>query len=271
MSYPEPRYLGETGEVSAAFRRADHEPELTYPSGGTVHYLATGASTDGEFGLYRWDFAPAVSGPDPHFHKTISESFSSCPARSACTTASSGSRPRRRLPFVPEAAFTHSRTKAASGAMRCAVRSRCPARGLLRDAGRGGERTDAHRGGTDGVLPQARHLLALTLRLNRRSHAVVIREEPLSREERPYPWWIHGSVLVVRFPAAVAEQPRRCRVPRHTRRPLGHGDLTGPDVTADAWSRPATLDGTTPSRNWCSAKRDSATPVRSRSSQRWRI
>lgn len=75
MSYPEPRYFGETGEVSASLRRADHKPELTYPSGGTVHYLATGASTDGEFGLYRWDFAPAVSGPDPHFHKTISESF----------------------------------------------------------------------------------------------------------------------------------------------------------------------------------------------------
>ena len=75
MSYPVPRYHGETGEVSASFRRSDHEPELTYSSGGTVHYLATGGSTAGEFGLYRWDFAPTVSGPDAHFHKTISESF----------------------------------------------------------------------------------------------------------------------------------------------------------------------------------------------------
>ena len=75
MSYPAPRYHGDTGEVSASFRRAEHLPELTYPSGGTVHYLATGGSTDSEFGLYRWDFAPTVSGPDPHFHKTISESF----------------------------------------------------------------------------------------------------------------------------------------------------------------------------------------------------
>ena len=75
MSYPAPRYLGETGEVSASLRRADHEPDLRYRSGGTVHYLATGGSTDREFGLYRWDFAPTVSGPDPHFHKTISESF----------------------------------------------------------------------------------------------------------------------------------------------------------------------------------------------------
>jgi mannose-6-phosphate isomerase-like protein (cupin superfamily) len=75
VSYPGPRYHAETGQVSASFRRAGHDPELTYPSGVTVHYLATGGSTDGEFGLYRWDFAPAVSGPDPHFHKTISESF----------------------------------------------------------------------------------------------------------------------------------------------------------------------------------------------------
>lgn len=42
MSYPSPRYLGDSGEVS---------------------------------GLYRWDMGPGPSGPDPHFHKTISESF----------------------------------------------------------------------------------------------------------------------------------------------------------------------------------------------------
>jgi mannose-6-phosphate isomerase-like protein (cupin superfamily) len=40
-----------------------------------VHYIATGASTGGKFGLYRWDFGPGRSGPDPHFHRTISESF----------------------------------------------------------------------------------------------------------------------------------------------------------------------------------------------------
>ena len=75
MSYPEPRYAGETGEVSATLRRSDHEPELTYPSGNTVHYLATAASTNGEFGLYRWEMGREPSGPGPHFHKTISESF----------------------------------------------------------------------------------------------------------------------------------------------------------------------------------------------------
>ncbi len=75
MSYPEPRHLGESGLVNATLRPADHEPKLTYRSGGTVHYLATGASTNGQFGLYRWEMAAAQSGPGPHFHRTISESF----------------------------------------------------------------------------------------------------------------------------------------------------------------------------------------------------
>ncbi len=75
MSYPEPRYLGEGGEVSAAYRPGDHEPELTYATGNTVHYLATGATTNGQFGLYRWVMGPKPSGPDPHFHRSITESF----------------------------------------------------------------------------------------------------------------------------------------------------------------------------------------------------
>ncbi len=75
MSYPPARYHKDHGEVSAEFRAVDHEPELVQPSGGSVHYLATGAATGGEFGLYRWDFGTGRTGPDPHFHKTISESF----------------------------------------------------------------------------------------------------------------------------------------------------------------------------------------------------
>ncbi|HEY3878332.1 MAG TPA: cupin domain-containing protein [Trebonia sp.] len=76
MSYPEPRYTGDTGEVSATFRRADQAPELTYrSSGNSVSYLATGAATAGRFGLYRWDFSAEPSGPSPHIHRTISESF----------------------------------------------------------------------------------------------------------------------------------------------------------------------------------------------------
>lgn len=69
------RYAGETGEHTARLRRSAQPPELTYPNGGTVEYLATGAGTNGEFGLYRWNFAAGRSGPDPHFHRTIGESF----------------------------------------------------------------------------------------------------------------------------------------------------------------------------------------------------
>jgi quercetin dioxygenase-like cupin family protein len=75
VSYPEPRYDGESGLSNASFRPADHEPEIRYRSGGTAHYLATGESTNGGFGLYRWEMATAPSGPEPHFHRTISESF----------------------------------------------------------------------------------------------------------------------------------------------------------------------------------------------------
>jgi hypothetical protein len=57
MSYPESRYTGETGEISATFRRAGQPAELDYRSGNAVHYLATGKTTEGRFGLYRWDFS----------------------------------------------------------------------------------------------------------------------------------------------------------------------------------------------------------------------
>lgn len=75
MSYPPPLYDGDTAELSATVRPDDAEPDLVYASGVKVHYLATGKSTDGLFGLYRWEFSPERTGPGPHFHKTMSESF----------------------------------------------------------------------------------------------------------------------------------------------------------------------------------------------------
>jgi mannose-6-phosphate isomerase-like protein (cupin superfamily) len=74
MSYPVARYLDESGEISARVRRVDASPELLMPA-GSASYLATGATTNGQFGLYRWDMNGPRSGPDPHFHRTISESF----------------------------------------------------------------------------------------------------------------------------------------------------------------------------------------------------
>lgn len=73
--YPAPVYNGEPGEASAWLRRAEAEPEIRYTSGGACHYLAQGTATRGEFGLYRWDMSPDSGGPDPHFHRSISESF----------------------------------------------------------------------------------------------------------------------------------------------------------------------------------------------------
>jgi mannose-6-phosphate isomerase-like protein (cupin superfamily) len=75
MSYPDSLFHDETGVVSAQFRTSDAPPDITYPHGTTVEYLNTGASTDGRFGLYRWNMLPGPGGPDLHFHRTMSESF----------------------------------------------------------------------------------------------------------------------------------------------------------------------------------------------------
>ncbi|HEX7345253.1 MAG TPA: cupin domain-containing protein [Candidatus Limnocylindrales bacterium] len=74
-TYPPSRYDGEEGLVSARLRRSETEPEVRYKNGGTADYLATGESTNGQFGLYRWNMSATRSGPDPHFHRSISESF----------------------------------------------------------------------------------------------------------------------------------------------------------------------------------------------------
>ena len=73
MSYPDPTYFG-SGDVSATYRPADTPPDLPRP-GGAASYLATGATTNGRFGLYRWDMGPEAGGAQPHYHRTISESF----------------------------------------------------------------------------------------------------------------------------------------------------------------------------------------------------
>jgi quercetin dioxygenase-like cupin family protein len=74
MSYPPATYHGD-GEASARLTPSDTTPNLIYNNKVEVLYLATGASTRGQFGLYRWTFGPARTGPDPHFHRSISESF----------------------------------------------------------------------------------------------------------------------------------------------------------------------------------------------------
>jgi mannose-6-phosphate isomerase-like protein (cupin superfamily) len=55
-------------------RRPDAAHDLL-TSTGWADYLATGATTGGDFGLYRWHMSGPRTGPDPHFHRTLSESF----------------------------------------------------------------------------------------------------------------------------------------------------------------------------------------------------
>jgi mannose-6-phosphate isomerase-like protein (cupin superfamily) len=74
LPYPKDRYTGATGEASATLR-PDATPGEIKRGALTARYLATGASTDGQFGLYRWEMGPGRGGPDPHFHRSISESF----------------------------------------------------------------------------------------------------------------------------------------------------------------------------------------------------
>ncbi len=73
--YPPDRYRGTAGEVSARFRPSATEADLVNQSGGTCEYLATGDRTGTTFGLYRWTFGEDESGPDVHFHRSITESF----------------------------------------------------------------------------------------------------------------------------------------------------------------------------------------------------
>ncbi len=75
MSYPADTYLEDQGEVSAVYRPAGQESELHIGSATAASYLATGATTKGQFGLYRWEMGPQPAGPTAHFHRSISESF----------------------------------------------------------------------------------------------------------------------------------------------------------------------------------------------------
>lgn len=72
--YPPERYTGETGEVSARVRPNDAPHELITPV-GWADYLATGDSSGGGFGLYRWHMSGPPTGPGPHFHRSLTESF----------------------------------------------------------------------------------------------------------------------------------------------------------------------------------------------------
>ena len=59
-------YLPDPATIS---RRGDQR------SAGRTRFVATGAQTRGDFGLFEVEMAPGGSGPGPHLHRTFSESF----------------------------------------------------------------------------------------------------------------------------------------------------------------------------------------------------
>jgi len=76
MTYPSPRYFADHGTVTAIYRPGTQAHDLEIGTNTKVGFLATGASTDGLFGLYRWDMGPALkSGAGEHYHTTFAESF----------------------------------------------------------------------------------------------------------------------------------------------------------------------------------------------------
>lgn len=69
-------YVGDNGEISAEFHDRDSIENLRFATSGThARFVATGAATRGQFGLYEWNMTPNTGGADGHFHKTFSESF----------------------------------------------------------------------------------------------------------------------------------------------------------------------------------------------------
>lgn len=75
LPYPAVRYQGTTGATTAWVRPHTTPREVDNAAGGGAAYLASSTATGGAFGLYRWDMGPGPSGPGPHFHRTITESF----------------------------------------------------------------------------------------------------------------------------------------------------------------------------------------------------
>lgn len=66
--------LPHDAQISAVFRPTN-AVEVARLTRASVGFVAPGSLTRGEFGLFRWEMGPNTPGPDPHFHRTFSESF----------------------------------------------------------------------------------------------------------------------------------------------------------------------------------------------------
>ena len=67
--------MGTGGEFSAVLHSKDEVDSLQIGSATRARFVAPGSSTDGRFGLFRWDMTGGAGGADAHFHRTFSEPF----------------------------------------------------------------------------------------------------------------------------------------------------------------------------------------------------
>ena len=66
-------YERSDGEISATHVPLA-APDLAGPA-NSMTFLAPGRLTRRQFGIFRRDMGPHAGGPEPHFHRTFSESF----------------------------------------------------------------------------------------------------------------------------------------------------------------------------------------------------
>ena len=146
--------------MNAVLRPVSQEPELRYVTGGTAHYLATGASTNGQFGLYRWNMPEQQGGPAPHFHRTISESFY---VLEGAVQLYDGTAWVDAVPgdflFVPEGGIHAFRNPAGPASILILFAPGAPREDYFETLGPRRRGPAAHAGGVDGVLPAPRHVL----------------------------------------------------------------------------------------------------------------
>ena len=68
-------YAGETGETSAVAVPSSEMLTVRMSSGTIGSFVATGAVTRGQYGLYRWAMPANAGGASGHFHRGFSEAF----------------------------------------------------------------------------------------------------------------------------------------------------------------------------------------------------
>jgi mannose-6-phosphate isomerase-like protein (cupin superfamily) len=74
MTYPPVRYAADEPASSARHVPSDVPPDLVTAT-SSIRYLAGARHGDAELGVFRYSMGERRSGPDPHFHRTMSESF----------------------------------------------------------------------------------------------------------------------------------------------------------------------------------------------------